>query len=70
MTFCVHGYKVSGICVQNNKHSNTFSLQLNTGQAGVNNRDHDLKVEQVWLQGVSGCDTVVAIVDDGKISYS
>ena len=69
MTFCIHGYIVSGICVQNIKHSNIFSLQLNTGQAGVNNRDRDLKVEQVWLQGVSGCATVVGIVDSGEIPY-
>ena len=27
----------------------------------------DLKVEQAWLQGVTGCNVTVAVVDDGNI---
>ena len=26
----------------------------------------DLKVEQAWLQGVTGCNVTVAVVDDGN----
>ena len=42
-------------------------LQLNTEQLGVSATGHDLKVERVWLQGITGCDSVVAIVDNGEV---
>ena len=43
-----------------------YTLQLNTGQfnASLVGRDH--RVQRVWLQGVTGCSIIVAIVDDGK----
>ena len=40
--------------------------QVNTGQYGNEYRGNDLKVEQAWLQGVSGCNVTVTVVDDGK----
>ena len=43
--------------------------QLNTGQYGNEYRGNDLKVEQAWLQGVSGCNVTVTVVDDGKSFY-
>ena len=27
---------------------------------------NDLRVEQVWLQGVTGCNVTVTVVDDGN----
>ena len=43
------------------------TIQLNTGQFGPPPGLH-LNVEPVWIQGITGCDSVVAIVDDGKFS--
>lgn len=54
--------------MSNSTHSSTciIFLQLNTGQLGASDAGRDLKVERVWLQGITGCDSVVAIVDDGE----
>ena len=41
-------------------------LQLNIGQLGLPDIGHDLNVEPVWIQGITGCNSIVAIVDDGK----
>ena len=41
-------------------------LQLNIGQLGLQDIGHDLNVEPVWIQGITGCNSIVAIVDDGK----
>ncbi len=38
------------------------------GQLNATDAGRDMNVERVWLQGVTGCDSVVAIVDDGKIN--
>ena len=44
-------------------HTNMKYLQLNTeGQYAGN----DLRVEQAWLQGITGCNVTVTVVDDGK----
>ena len=40
-------------------------LQLNTGQYGSEYRGRDLKVEKAWMQGLTGCNVTVGIVDDG-----
>ena len=40
--------------------------QLNTGQYGDEYRGRDLKIEKVWMQGLSGCNVTVGIVDDGR----
>ena len=57
--------------MSNSTHSITCItlLQLNTGQLGVSATGRDLKVERVWLQGITGCDSVVAIVDDGEVYH-
>ena len=41
-------------------------LQLNTGQFENKYKGYDLRVEQAWLQGVTGCNVTVTIVDDGS----
>ena len=41
-------------------------LQLNSGQLGLPDIGHDLNVEPVWIQGITGCNSFVAVVDDGK----
>lgn len=38
----------------------------NRGQIHPEDVGNDIKAEQAWLQGVTGCGTVVAVVDDGK----
>jgi subtilisin family serine protease len=38
---------------------------LNTGQYGDEYRGRDLKIEKVWMQGLSGCNVTVGVVDDG-----
>ena len=55
--------------MSNSTHSSTcmIFLQLNTGQLGASDVGRDLKVERAWLQGITGCDSVVAIVDDGEV---
>ena len=40
--------------------------QLNTGQHGNQFIGNDLNVEKAWLQGVTGCNVTVTVVDDGK----
>lgn len=43
---------------------------MNTGQTGVIQQfgedRRDLNVEPVWIQGVTGCNVIVGVVDDGK----
>jgi len=45
-------------------------LQVNTGQTGVIQQfgedRRDLNVEPVWIQGVTGCNVIVGVVDDGN----
>lgn len=43
-----------------------FDVQVNTGQFGP--QGLDLNVEGAWIQGITGCNRVVAIVDDGRFS--
>ena len=40
---------------------------MNIGQYGNEYAGNDLRVEQAWLQGVTGCNVTVTIVDDGII---
>ena len=40
--------------------------QLNTGQLGDNYAGNNLRVEQAWMQGLTGCNVTVTIVDDGQ----
>ena len=40
--------------------------KLNTGLLGVNFTGNDLNIEKAWLQGVTGCNVTIGIVDDGK----
>lgn len=42
-----------------------YYLQLNTGQFGDQYKNRDLKIEKVWIQGLTGCNVTVAVVDDG-----
>ena len=42
-------------------------MQLNSGQFGEQFRGNDLNVEPAWIQGYSGCNVTVAVVDDGKL---
>ena len=44
----------------------SLQLQLHTGQTGPQFVGNDLNVEPVWIQGITGCNSVVAIVDDGE----
>jgi hypothetical protein len=49
-----------------------FSTQwnvLNSGQFGEQFSGNDLNVERAWLQGYSGCNVTVAVVDDGLDIY-
>lgn len=48
-----------------NLMSYSVILQLNTGQLAASDVGRDLNVEKVWLQGITGCGSVVAVVDDG-----
>ena len=41
-------------------------IQLNTGQYGDEYQGNDLNVEKAWLQGLTGCNVTVAVVDDGE----
>ena len=43
-----------------------YQLQLNTGQTLASDAGRDLNVVPVWLQGITGCNSYVAIVDDGE----
>jgi hypothetical protein len=36
---------------------------VNNGRANIGS---DLRVEQAWMQGLTGCNVTVTIVDDGK----
>ena len=41
--------------------------QLNTGQYGNEFQGNDLNVERAWLQGLTGCNVTVTVVDDGMV---
>ena len=41
-------------------------LQLNTGRVYGEDYTEDLNVEPAWLQGLTGCNVTVAVVDDGN----
>ena len=43
-----------------------FFMQLNSGQLGGNYTGNDLRVEQAWMQGLTGCNVTATIVDDGR----
>lgn len=42
-------------------------VQLNRGQLGLESIGRDLNVEPVWMQGITGLNVTVAVVDDGKL---
>ena len=44
------------------------SLQLNTGQF-IEYSGNDINVEPAWLQGWTGCNVTVAVVDDGMVNF-
>ena len=46
----------------------TLFMQLNSGQLDESYAGNDLRVEQAWMQGLTGCNTTVTIVDDGNHS--
>ena len=52
----------------NHKLCDRALFQLNTGRLNNSDAGRDLRVERVWLQGLTGCGKVVAVVDDGKRS--
>ncbi len=39
---------------------------MNTGQLNPSDAGRDINVVRAWLQGVTGCGIVVAVVDDGN----
>lgn len=41
-------------------------MQLNRGQLGLEYIGRDLNIEPVWMQGITGLNVTVAVVDDGK----
>ena len=43
-----------------------YNPQLNTGQVALSDAGNDLNIVPAWIQGVTGCNSVVAIVDDGN----
>ena len=47
-----------------------FITQLNSGQYGDEYKGNDLKVEKAWLQGLSGCNVTVTVVDDGILEIN
>ena len=38
---------------------------MNTGQTSEPANGRDLNVVRAWIQGVTGCNSVVGVVDDG-----
>ena len=44
--------------------------QLNSGQFGDEYLGNDLRVEQAWMQGLTGCNVTVTVVDDGSYYYN
>ena len=44
-----------------------FHMQLNSGQLGESYAGNDMRVEQAWMQGLTGCNATVTIVDDGNM---
>ena len=42
-------------------------MQLNTGQLGASLAQNDVNAERVWIQGITGCNVNVAVVDTGII---
>ena len=48
--------------------SNLIQSNSETGVLQENgDSTRDLNVEPAWLQGVTGCNVIVGVVDDGKI---
>ena len=43
-----------------------FIMQVNSGQLGEKYSGRDLRVEQAWMQGLTGCNVTATIVDDGN----
>ena len=41
-------------------------MQLNRGQLGLQYIGRDLNIEPVWMQGITGLNVTVSVVDDGK----
>ena len=41
-------------------------VQLNRGQVGLEYIGRDMNIEPVWIQGITGLNVTVAVVDDGK----
>ena len=66
------------VCLNRNQYCNSLCLkllllfcgQLNTGQYGNEYRGRDLKIEKVWMQGLSGCNVTIGVVDDGRWQFS
>ena len=50
--------------VADHRSLSTF-VQVNSGQHGNEYEGNDLNVEEAWLQGLTGCNVTVAVVDDG-----
>jgi hypothetical protein len=44
-----------------------FPKQWNLLNTEEQYRGNDLRVEQAWLQGLTGCNITVSVVDDGNI---
>ena len=40
------------------------------GQLNDSDMGRDLNVERAWLQGITGCGIVVAVVDDGNYRFN
>ena len=41
-------------------------LQRNTGQQGSDYVKNEVNAERVWIQGVTGCNVTIAVVDGGN----
>ncbi len=46
-------------------HSYLFDVQRNIWQTTAHLQSNDLRVEPAWIQGYTGCGSVVGVVDDG-----
>lgn len=55
--FCILNYFI--ICA-------LIPVQLNRGQVGLEYIGRDMNIEPVWMQGITGLNVTVAVVDDGK----
>ena len=41
-------------------------MQLNTGSIYPDHAGRDADVERAWLQGVTGCGSIVTVTDEGR----